>query len=33
LNTSESRTEIPGMFWNVVPEKNGEDQLDRLCEK
>jgi hypothetical protein len=33
LDTSESRTEIPWTFWNVVLEKNGEDQLDRSCEK
>jgi hypothetical protein len=24
---------IPGKFWNVVLEKDGEDQLDRSCEK
>ena len=23
----------PGKFWNVVLEKDGEDQLDRSCEK
>jgi hypothetical protein len=31
--TSESRSEIPGKFLNVVLEKNGEDQLDRSFEK
>ena len=30
---SGSRSEIPGKFGNVVLEKDGEDQLDRLCEK
>jgi len=24
---------IPGKFWNAVPEKDGEDQLDRSCDK
>ena len=33
LDTSESRSEIPGKFWNVVPEKNAEDQLDWSREK
>ena len=33
LDTSESRSEISGRFWNVVLEKVGEDPLDRLCEK
>ena len=33
LDTSKSRSEIPGKFWNVVLEKDGEDQLDRSCEK
>jgi hypothetical protein len=32
LDTSEDRSEVPWKFWNVVPEKNG-DQLDRSCEK
>jgi hypothetical protein len=32
LDTSESRSEIPGKFLNVVLEKNG-DQLDGSCEK
>jgi hypothetical protein len=31
-DTSESRSEIPGNFWNVVLKKDG-DQLDRSCEK
>jgi hypothetical protein len=29
---SGSRSETPGKFWNVVLEKDGEDQLDRSCE-
>jgi len=33
LDTSESRKEIPVKFWNVVLEKDGEDRLDRSCEK
>ena len=33
VDTSESRSEIPGRFWNVVLEKDGENQLDRSCEK
>ena len=33
LDISESRSEIPGNIWNVVLEKDGEDQLDRSCEK
>jgi hypothetical protein len=33
LDTSESRSEIPGKSWNVELEKDGEDQLDRSCEK
>jgi hypothetical protein len=24
---------LPGKFWSVVLEKDGEDQLDRSCEK
>jgi hypothetical protein len=32
-DTSESRSEIPGKFCNVLLEKNGTDQLDRSCEK
>jgi hypothetical protein len=27
MDTSESRLEISGKFWNVVLEKDGEDQL------
>jgi hypothetical protein len=27
------RSEIPGKFWSVVLEKDGEDQLERSCEK
>jgi len=33
LDTSESRTEIPGKVWNLVLEKDGEDQLDQSCGK
>ena len=33
LGTAGSRSETPGKFWNVVPEKDGKDQLDRSCEK
>ena len=33
LDTSGSRSEIPGKFSNVVLEKDGERQLDRSCEK
>ena len=33
LDASGSRSEIPGKWWNVVLEKDGEDQLDRSCEK
>jgi hypothetical protein len=29
----ESTSEIPRKFRNVVLEKDGEDQLDRSCEK
>jgi hypothetical protein len=32
LDASGSRSETPGKFWNVVLEKDGEDQLDRPCE-
>jgi len=32
-NTSESRSQIAGKFWNVVLEKDWEDQVDRSCEK
>jgi phage FluMu protein Com len=31
--TSKSRSEILEKIWNVVLEKDGEDQLDRSCEK
>jgi hypothetical protein len=27
-----SRSERPGNFWNVVLERDGEDQLDRPCD-
>ena len=33
LDASGSRSETPEKFWNVVLEKDGEDQLDRSCEK
>ena len=33
LDHSGSRSEKPGKFRNVVLEKDGEDQLDRSCEK
>jgi hypothetical protein len=33
VDTSVSRSEVPGKFQNVVLEGDGEDQLDRLCEK
>jgi hypothetical protein len=32
-DTSEIRSETPGKFWNVVLEKDGEDQLDRSCDR
>jgi hypothetical protein len=32
-DASGSRSETLGKFWNVVLEKDGEDQLDRSCEK
>jgi len=32
LDTLESRSEIPGKFWNVMLEKK-EDHLDRSCEE
>jgi hypothetical protein len=28
-----NRSETPGKLWNVVLEKDGEDQLGRSCEK
>jgi len=33
LDTSESRSEISGKFWNMVLEKDAEDKLDRSCGK
>jgi hypothetical protein len=33
LDTSESRSEIPRKFWNVVLKKDGEDHLDLSCKK
>ena len=33
LGVSDSRSDIPGKFLNVMLEKDGEDQLDRLCKK
>ena len=33
LGTSESRLQIPGNFINVMLEKDGDDQLERWCEK
>jgi hypothetical protein len=33
LDTSDSRSEVPGNFWNVVLEKDGENELDWPCEK
>jgi hypothetical protein len=33
LGASCSRSETPGRVLNVVLEKDGEDQLDRSCEK
>jgi hypothetical protein len=33
LDDSGSRSETPGKFRNEVLEKDGEDQLDRSCEK
>ena len=33
MDTSESRSEIPGKFRNAVLEKDREGQLDRSCEK
>jgi hypothetical protein len=33
LDASGSKSETPGKFRNVVLEKDGEDQLDRSCEK
>ena len=33
LDTSESRLEITGKLWNVLLGTDGEDRLDRSCEK
>jgi len=33
LYPSENISLIPGKFWNVVLEKDGKDQSDRLREK
>jgi hypothetical protein len=33
LDFSESRLEMPGKFCNTVLENDGEDKLDRSCEK
>jgi len=33
LDDCESRSEIPREFWNVVLEMDGNEQLDRSCEK
>jgi len=33
LDFSESRSEMPGKFCNMVLENDGEDKLDRSCEK
>jgi hypothetical protein len=33
LDTSESRSEIPGKFWDVMKEKDEENWLDRSREK
>ena len=33
MDTLESRSELSGKFWNVVLDKQGEDHLDRSCEK
>jgi hypothetical protein len=33
LDSLESRSEIPGKFWNVVSERGVEVYLDGLCEK
>ena len=32
LDAPGNRSETPGKFWNVVLQKDGEDQLDRSCE-
>jgi hypothetical protein len=33
LVTSESRSEIPEKFWNVVLKMEEEDQFDQSCKK
>jgi hypothetical protein len=33
VDTSKNKSKVCGKFWNVVLEKNGEDQLDQSCEK
>ena len=33
LDAPGNRPETPGKFWNVVLEKDGEDQLDQSCDK
>jgi len=33
LVTSESWSEVPGKFSNVVLERDSKDHLDRSCEK
>ena len=33
LDAPGNRSETPVKFWNVVLEKDGEDQLDQSCEK
>jgi hypothetical protein len=32
LDTLDNRLEIAEKFWNVVLEKDGEDQFNRTCE-
>jgi hypothetical protein len=32
FDITESRPEIHEKFWEIVLEKDGEDQSDRLCE-
>jgi hypothetical protein len=33
LKLGHYKKQILGQFWNVVLEKDGEDQLHRSCEK
>jgi hypothetical protein len=33
VDASDSWSETPGKFWNVVLEEDGKDQLDLSCEK